>query len=945
MTRFFLPILVGALLFALAAHGQVIDDFESSAAWSSHPSDGVTLAIGQGAGHRGRAMQLDFDFHGHAGYAIARRGVNLDLPPNYELTFWMRADAPVNNLELKLIDASGENVWWMNRRDFEFPSQWREISTKKRQISFAWGPIGGGEPRHIAAIEIVVTAGTGGRGTVWIDDLELLPLPPPRAGAVARGPWRATEGPQQLTIDLGVLREIGGLRIHWDAVDWARDFDVELSRDGEHFEQARAVVANDRRDDLIYLPDQEARAVRLSLRRSSRGRGYAMESLEVEPVDWAPTPNDFFTIVARSAKPGDYPRYLIGQQPYWTVIGADGAGAVALVGEDGAVEPFKGGFSIEPFLEVDGSLVTWADVEARQSLAEGDLPIPSVTWEVRGVSFTITAAVTGSSKLLLRYRLRSEKAATITLFLAIRPFQVNPSTQFLNTSGGVSPIHEIAFDGESVLVRQTHMSRGIDTITKPTHFVAATYDEGGILDCLRRNARGRRSYRSQPRFAPRNSIADSVGYASAALAYAVRLEAGQSQEVDLAVPLQSQLPWGPSPSFTAPTHATALAVSAAQDDSRASDAMQLVADQWRETLHRVAIDIPGAPEIADTIRSNLAYILIQRQGPALQPGSRSYERSWIRDGALISSALLRLGHADEAKAFAEWFANYQFESGKVPCCVDRRGADPVPENDSHGELIFLVAEINRYTHDEAFVRRLWPHVDAAARYIEELRRQNHGAFEGLVTESISHEGYSAKPVHSYWDDLFALKGLDDAAQLAGALGLDARERELIASGAALRRDLGASIRRTITEHGIDYVPGSAELGDFDPSATAIAVSPLGLLSLLPSPELHRTVERMGRSGRSRSPPATIHRRHAARVDRLRFHPIHPRLLRLRSRGWRIGDRSARAPALDRRWRTARRPPSDVPRLDRHHDASPFGRSNRNRSIRRGARTTDRPSSG
>jgi hypothetical protein len=899
----FLPIAVGALLCALAVYGQVIDDFESISAWTAHPSDGVTLDIGQGDGRHGRAMRLDFDFHGHAGYAIARRNVDLDLPPNYELSFWMRADAPVNNLELKLIDATGQNVWWLNRRDFEFPSQWREILTKKRQISFAWGPIGGGEPHHIAAIEIVVTAGTGGRGTVWFDDLALVPLPPPQTGVVTRGAWRGAEG-QQLTIDLGVLREIGGLRIRWDATDWARDFDIELSRDGEHFELVRAVIANGRRQELIHLPDQEARVVRLALRRSSRGQGYAMESLDVEPVDWAPTPNDFFALVARGARPGDYPRYLIGQQSYWTVVGADGAGAVALFGEDGAVEPFKSGFSIEPFLDVGGSLATWNDVEARQSLAEGDLPIPSVTWEMRGVSLTITAAVTDASKLLLRYRVRSEKSASLTLYLAIRPFQVNPSMQFLNTPGGVSPIREIVFDGDSMLVNGT---KRLDVVSRPERFISATYDEGNIVDCLRPRTDARLSCSGQPHSPVR--VADPVGYASAALAYPIHLEAGQTQEVDLAVPLQSQLaggpspsstapthptaptvepdmseaegaasndphdesmtykqdrrvisssnrshlPGGPSPSFTAPAHTAAPAVSAAQDDIRASDAMKLIANQWREKLRRVAIDIPGAPEIADTIRTNLAYILIQREGPALRPGSRSYERSWIRDGALIASALLRLGHAAEAKAFAEWFAEHQFENGKVPCCVDRRGADPVPENDSHGELIFLIAEIDHYTHDEAFVRRLWPHVDAAARYIEELRSRNHGAFEGLVTESISHEGYSAKPVHSYWDDFFALKGLDDAAQLASVLGLESRERELATSAASLRLDLEASIRRTIGEHGIDYVPGSAELGDFDPSATAIAVSPLGLLSLLPSHELHRTFDRYFESiARSRS---------------------------------------------------------------------------------------------
>jgi hypothetical protein len=246
---------------------------------------------------------------------------------------------------------------------------------------------------------------------------------------------------------------------------------------------------------------------------------------------------------------------------------------------------------------------------------------------------------------------------------------------------------------------------------------------------------------------------------------------------------------------------------------------------WREKLDRVRIETAD-PIVNRTIRTNLGYFLVNRDGAALQPGSRSYERAWIRDGALIGSALLRLGHPAEAKAFARWFAKYQYESGKVPCCVDARGADPVPENDSHGEFIFLVAEIGRYTGDAAFVREMRPHVEAAARYIEKLRAENHGQFEGLVTESISHEGYSAKPVHSYWDDFFALKGLEDAGWTT-----------------TMRYDLAASIRRTIAEKQIDYIPGSAELGDFDPSATAIAVSPLGLASLLPERELARTFDK------------------------------------------------------------------------------------------------------
>jgi hypothetical protein len=134
-------------------------------------------------------------------------------------------------------------------------------------------------------------------------------------------------------------------------------------------------------------------------------------------------------------------------------------------------------------------------------------------------------------------------------------------------------------------------------------------------------------------------------------------------------------------------------------------------------------------------------------------------------------------------------------------------------------------------------------VDAAARYIGLLSSQNHGLYEGLVTESISHEGYSAKPVHSYWDDLFALRGLDDAADLAGKLHLTERRSALADQAATFRKNFGASIRRTIAEHHLDFVPGSAELGDFDATSTAIGISPLNLGAIFPQTELGNTFDR------------------------------------------------------------------------------------------------------
>src|SRR5690606_42063321 len=119
--------------------------------------------------------------------------------------------------------------------------------------------------------------------------------------------------------------------------------------------------------------------------------------------------------------------------------------------------------------------------------------------------------------------------------------------------------------------------------------------------------------------------------------------------------------------------------------------------------------------VADALRTALAHMLVSRTGPRLQPGTRSYARSWIRDGAMIAEGLLRLGHADVVREYVEWYAHYQFDSGKVPCCEDDRGSDPVPESDSHGQLVFAIAEYWRHTGGDAFLARNCPHVEAARR--------------------------------------------------------------------------------------------------------------------------------------------------------------------------------------------------------------------------------------
>ncbi|MET0619419.1 MAG: carbohydrate-binding protein, partial [Thermoanaerobaculia bacterium] len=146
---------------------------------------------------------------------------------------------------------------------------------------------------------------------------------------------------------------------------------------------------------------------------------------------------------------------------------------------------------------------------------------------------------------------------------------------------------------------------------------------------------------------------------------------------------------------------------------------------------------------------------------------------------------------------------------------------------------------------------VWPHIVRAADYIDALRRQRRTheyrtgekrLYFGLLPESISHEGYSSRPVHSYWDDFFGIRGLADAAFLARALGRDEDARRFAASEAEMRADVLASIRAVIAEKKLDFIPGSADLGDFDATSTTIALDPGEEQSRLPAAELARTFD-------------------------------------------------------------------------------------------------------
>lgn len=837
-----LPLLAWAAEQVPQLQLRYLDEMEHVSEWKSLASDGVDASVHNAKGVDGNALVLEFNLNNTAGYAAATRKLPVELPEDYEISFWMRGEAGRNNFEMKFVDASGDNVWWFRRANFQVSGDWQQIRIKRRQIEFAWGPTNDRTLKSFAGIEFVVAAGEdGGKGSLWFDRLALKPIQKPSQVAKPTVTASSTEGSnvaarvldgqtktawqsdasgndQTLTIDLHAVQEFGGLEIDWAPNLYAQRYTIELSSDGKTWTNVRTVEAGNGGRDSYLLPESEARFIRLTMPKP--GRAVGISEIYVRDLQFGASPNAFIESLANEARHGCYPRAYSNEQTYWTIVGVDGDTEESLLSEDGAVEVRKGSFSIEPFIRVRDKWLTWADVSIGHSLQDSYLPIPSVEWKHSDVMVTTTAYSVGEpgkgrTEAVYTVRNPTRSRRQYTLALTVRPFQVNPPAQFLNTPGGVSPIHDLAFENGTVNVDK--IAR-VFPRTPPQSFRAATLASDTPCEWL--------AAPSGP-----TKITDESGFASGALLYTLDLAAGESREITLDLPQHAGEATSSQSPMTKPE----------------------VERQWREKLNRVELILPKAnQDLYDTLRTALAHVLINRDGPAIQPGSRSYERSWIRDGAMTSEMLLRMGHEEAAKEFLAWYAPYQFANGKVPCCVDRRGADPVPENDSNGEFLFLIDEIYRYTGDEQLLRSMWPAVVKAVEYMDKLRlsertpenqKGDRAAFYGLMPASISHEGYSAKPMHSYWDDFWALGGYEASIRIARALKEKKQMSVFIESRDQFRSDLYRSLNTAMRMHKIDYLPGAAELGDFDATSTTIALAPVGETQMLPPFELNATFER------------------------------------------------------------------------------------------------------
>ena len=605
-----------------------------------------------------------------------------------------------------------------------------------------------------------------------------------------------------LLISFPEKTSFGGLQISWKG-NQSPPCQIQVPR--ESGEKWRTIYEKGRGGsplEDIFFSRAEAEKLRIlfpGTHRESVGIGEIV--LKGPDETWNPVRH--FEMLSQRLPPGALPGWLRRKQTFWTVTGLPGEREESLIDEQGRIEPSSKSFSLTPLLLVGDNLQTAEDFGVSQGLEKGWAPIPWVKWRKNDLSLTVTALTVKPGVTVVEYCIENSGTSErdVSLLLAARPLQINPPWQH----GGFSPIRDVRWiqNQRSLIVNGRE---ALSTDPAPDFAAVKARDNLDIVERLIEKAR------------TTDAAGDPDGIASAGLRYDLSIQPGNEKTVYVFFPLK---------------HDPSKPVPASMDHSRFLSLKQEYTALWKEWTGNWDLDLPDQ-RFEDSIRSNLAYLLINADGSAVQPGSRNYQHSWIRDGAVSATAMLRFGLFDPVRKYLEWFTSHVTDDGFVPFLINAEtGESPVwsadwKEYDAFGEYAFLVRQFVEITDDTEAMEEVWPRMRAALGEIRRLRKTRlqpsyRGTpFYGILPESNSHEGYFPAK-HSFWDDFWALRGLQDGAALAENLGHEDDAKWMKETERALRSSLLVSMDMVRKKHELETLPACVELGDFDPTSTAIGI--------------------------------------------------------------------------------------------------------------------------
>ena len=484
----------------------------------------------------------------------------------------------------------------------------------------------------------------------------------------------------------------------------------------------------------------------------------------------------------------------------WTVLGTPGGPLAAVVDPRGAVMPWEDGWTLETYLRVNRQMTGPAFLPEElvtQSLTDG-VPAVETRFAIGHVGVTLRAEMLrqDDQSFVIHSAAvsnRSQEPCALELVFAIRPW--NPD--------GISLLRHLAYNTKGFWLAGDSLMLFMPQ--RPDLARAASRERGDAAAVLA------------------NGLDDTqvhceAGLATGATVFRLRLAPGETVERTAVMPATPV-----NPRFFRFHEFTPQTVQVMRSKTK---------DDWQAVLARgLTLTLPDQRHQM-CFEASRAHLLARAGLRMLEHTPLGDHGIRLRRATTFARALDAAGHHEQAEALLRAMTTLQWQNGYF---CGRLG-----EWDVNGRLIGAMAEHWRLTGNGAFLEAVFRAAERAAVWIEKKRHDVNitpRKPRGLLPAGFAQED-DAPNDFFYCDNFWSLRGLQDAAAMAGDLDRSA-ERDLLAGAAAsYTRDIAEAINRDM-EHRTNRLLGAAPFRPFSPLAreNLCALYPLQLYSPATTPWL------------------------------------------------------------------------------------------------------------
>lgn len=513
---------------------------------------------------------------------------------------------------------------------------------------------------------------------------------------------------------------------------------------------------------------------------------------------------------------------------YWNLIGEPNQDLESLVGQAGEVEPVYDQYAVSFFLYDPATRALHFPQTAgldgrasslRQELQERSFPVV-LTHYRSGMGITVdekvfaTALAAGDSRsfVMMRLKARLLEGAPVEAWLCVSVSPMGPTGFQRHDSAG-----RFLADRRLTLLRYIALERRVEVNatwgpsfdTAPAHF--GVYGNGGSTNPDFYLANNPYTELASRGFLNGfDTATDHVaGLCQGVFAWPMRLT-----PADASFSLDLRLPVGNFNSV--PDLRDMSAANANTLDSWTTAG-------WAFTLFQsgLRIELPPSLEyLADQEALCCSHLLILADSGEIHPGPTIYDSFWIRDSSIEGIACALVGQEDLAETQFGTHYPRVFNRGRErlgPVALDGFFGGEHERNDrewdSNGQALWAIGRFDRIKGPlYAFGQGMFnPYVLEGARWL----RDNRSPF-GLLHSGWSAEHLGDKDKPHYWDNLWAVAGLWEAARLAERIGAAEVHRNELwraydevrdATADSIRWVLGEQRRRGFWETFIPTGPG------------------------------------------------------------------------------------------------------------------------------------------